>query len=102
LKPTLQAKACATLFLSLAVAAGGEFRSDVEYGRAGKSSLRLDAQIPDGPGPFPAAILVHGGGWVAGDRTSNVQPLFEPLSDAGFVWFSVSYRLAGEVARNPL
>jgi alpha-L-fucosidase 2 len=75
---------------------------DVEYGRAGKVRLRFDAHIPDGAGPFAAVILVHGGAWVMGDRNNNVQPLFQPLSDAGFAWFSISYRLAGDVARNPV
>jgi acetyl esterase len=89
------------LFLSLTAIHGEELK-DIEYGRAGKYSLRLDAHIPDGTGPFAAVILVHGGAWVTGDRTSNVQPLFQPLSDAGFAWFSISYRLAGDVARNPL
>ena len=67
--------------------------SDVEYARIGDTSLRLDASIPPGNGPFPAAILVHGGGWVRGDRTYNVAPLFKPLEQAGFAWFSISYRL---------
>jgi alpha-L-fucosidase 2 len=75
---------------------------DVEYARAGKVSLRFDAHIPNGPGPFAAVILVHGGAWVMGDRANNVQPLLQPLSDAGLAWFSISYRLAGEVARNPI
>lgn len=75
---------------------------DVEYGRPGKYSLRLDLHIPDGPGPFAAVILVHGGAWVSGDRINNVQPLLQPLADAGFAWFSISYRLAGDVVRNPL
>lgn len=75
---------------------------DVEYARAGKVSLRFNAHIPDGAGPFAAVILVHGGAWVTGDRTNNVQPLFRPLTDARFAWFSISYRLAGDVARNPL
>jgi len=75
---------------------------DVEYGRAGKVSLRLDAHIPAGAGPSAAVILVHGGAWVAGDRANNVQPLLKPLSDAGFAWFSISYRLASDVARNPI
>jgi acetyl esterase len=75
---------------------------DIEYGQAGKVSLRFDAHIPDGQGPFAAAILVHGGAWVAGDRANNVQPLLKPLADAGFAWFSISYRLAADVARNPI
>ena len=86
----------------LALGAHGEDLKDVEYGRAGKYSLRLDLHIPDGAGPFAAVILVHGGGWIVGDKTNDVQPLFAPLSDAGFAWFSISYRLAGDVVRNPL
>ena len=39
-----------------------EFLENVEYGRAGDFSLRMDARIPEGPGPFPAAIIVHGDG----------------------------------------
>src|SRR5580658_118013 len=75
---------------------------DIEYGQAGKVTLRLDAHIPDGQGPFAAAIVVHGGAWVAGDRINNVRPLLQPLSDARIAWFSISYRLAADVARNPI
>jgi acetyl esterase/lipase len=71
-----------------------ELRENIEYGQAGDLSLRMDAHIPEGDGPFAAVIIVHGGGWIAGDRKINVQPLFEPLSNAGFAWFSISYRLA--------
>jgi alpha-L-fucosidase 2 len=67
---------------------------DIEYARASGESLKLDASIPDGPGPFPAAILVHGGGWVAGDKQQYIIYIFEPLSRAGFAWFSINYRLA--------
>ena len=78
--------------------ARAELRNDVEYGRAGGTSLRLDAEIPHGRGPFPVAIIVHGGAWVTGDRRNNVEPLFHPLTQAGFAWFSISYRLADNVA----
>jgi alpha-L-fucosidase 2 len=58
-------------------------------------SLRLDAHIPPGKGPFPAVILVHGGGWTTGSKTANfVLPLFEPLTRTGFTWFTIDYRLA--------
>jgi alpha-L-fucosidase 2 len=55
--------------------------------------LNLDAYIPKGPGPFPAVIIAHGGGWEAGDKVTYVTPLFEPLAKAGFAWFSINYRL---------
>ena len=69
-------------------------RKDLEYGRAGGESQRLDACVPDGKGPFPAVMLVHGGGWTSGDKTTGVDPLFATLSKSGLGWISVNYRLA--------
>ncbi len=83
-------------FLLAAVAAlvsAADLR-DIEYARPDGEPLRLDAHIPDGPGPFPAAILVHGGGFEAGDKQTYITYVFEPLSQAGFVWFSIDYRLS--------
>ncbi len=68
---------------------------DIEYSRPGGFSLKLDAHIPPGDGSFPAVILVHGGGWSAGDKSGKfIQPLFGPLNETGFAWFSINYRLA--------
>lgn len=76
--------------------------SDIEYGMAAGVSLRLDASVPEGDGPFPVAILVHGGGWSDGDkanvgsvgRGADISPWFAPLTAAKFTWFSINYRLA--------
>jgi alpha-L-fucosidase 2 len=75
-----------------------EVRRNLEYGRAGGESLLLDAFLPAGPGPFPAAILVHGGGWVAGDRRGSMEPLIDPLRAAGFACLSITYRMAKQIA----
>lgn len=83
--------------MSTASTAWAELRQDIEYGRSGDLSLRMDAWIPLGSGPHPAIVIVHGGAWVAGDRIYNVQPLFKPLQEAGFAWFSISYTLASNV-----
>lgn len=69
-------------------------RRDLEYSRVGGESLRLDACLPDGNGPFAAVILVHGGGWSSGDKTKGVDPLFAPFSKSGLGWFSINYRHA--------
>ena len=71
-------------------------KNDVEYARPGGKPLLVDLHVPEGPGPFPAAILVHGGGFDEGSRSTNVRPLFDVLSGAGFAWFSIDYRLAPE------
>ena len=77
----------------LVVAAPSDQKS-VEYGKPDGHALLLDLHVPDGPGPFPAAILVHGGGFDAGSRATNMSPTFQPLADAGFAWFSIDYRMA--------
>jgi len=69
-------------------------QKDVEYGSPGGHPLLLDLHLPDGAGPFPAAILVHGGGFDEGSKSTNVRPLFEPLVSAGYAWFSIDYRMA--------
>ncbi|HEY3826821.1 MAG TPA: alpha/beta hydrolase [Bryobacteraceae bacterium] len=79
------------------IATATEIQHDIEYARAEGMSLRMDASVPEGDGPFPAAIIVHGGGWVSGDKEIDVTPLFKPLSEAGFAWFSINYRLTGDL-----
>ena len=82
------------LSLSLAAAAQAGPMSDIEFSRPGGVPLALDAFVPEGGGPFPACILVHGGGFTKGDKRTFITPLFEPLGRAGFAWFSIDYRLA--------
>ena len=69
-------------------------QTDIEFATVGDVRLTLDAFVPEGAGPFPTCILVHGGGWTRGDKQTYIKPLFEPLSKAGFAWFSINYRLA--------
>src|SRR5215831_14573003 len=68
-------------------------KTDIEFAKIGSVSLTLDAFVPEGPGPFPTCILVHGGGFVRGDKQTYIRPLFGPLSEAGFTWFTINYRL---------
>jgi acetyl esterase len=84
---------CAVL-VTAALNAAALDNKDVEFAQPGGKKLYLDLHVPDGAGPFPAAILVHGGGFDEGRRDTYVKPLFEPLTEAGFAWFSIDYRLA--------
>lgn len=80
--------------LLLPAIAGTADLKDITYREVDGARLTLDVHVPEGKGPFPAAILVHGGGWVAGDKQQYITYIFQPLTDAGFAWFSINYRLA--------
>lgn len=52
-----------------------------------------DVRLPDGPGPFPAVVLVHGGGWVGGSP-EYMTPLAEYLTSEGFLTVNSAYQLS--------
>src|SRR5271154_6868237 len=83
-----------TALLFLAVSAFALDKTNVEYSRPDGKPLLLDIHVPDGNGPFAAAIVVHGGGFDQGTKTSYVGPVLDVLTKAGFAWFSIDYRMA--------
>lgn len=66
---------------------------NIQYGQSDGETLLMDAFVPEGTEPHPVVILVHGGGWGSGDK-QDMDFLYESLSNAGFTWFSINYRLA--------
>lgn len=50
---------------------------------------------PDADGTAPAVVLVHGGGWESGSA-EDMAPWAELLADAGWVAFSIDYRLSSQ------
>ena len=71
-----------------------EVRSfDVPYQEALGQSWEATIYQPEGEGPFPAILFVHGGAWNAGTRTG--QEIFNTGLDAsGLVIVSIDFRLA--------
>jgi alpha-L-fucosidase 2 len=69
----------------------GAIQKDIPY--RSSPTLTLDAHIPGARAPLPAVIVVHGGGWEAGDKVTYITPILEPLARAGLAWFSIDYRL---------
>ncbi len=66
---------------------------DIVYSRVG-ARLQMDVVRPrEGIGPFPAVVLVHGGGFRAGTRQGYLPLAFE-LAQKGYVAATVSYRLS--------
>ncbi|MHB8996954.1 MAG: alpha/beta hydrolase fold domain-containing protein [Armatimonadota bacterium] len=68
-------------------------QTDVIYGTAAGEDLKLDIYPCATPGPHPAVLLIHGGGWAAGDKSSD-KAAGTALSRRGVVCFSINYRLA--------
>jgi acetyl esterase/lipase len=67
---------------------------DVEYGVQGGEKLQLDIYEPSESSsrPRPAAVLIHGGGWISFDK-STMRGMGNFLARSGFVAVSVDYRL---------
>jgi acetyl esterase/lipase len=67
---------------------------DVVFGKGGETDLKLDLAAPTaGDGPFPAVVVIHGGGWVGGDR-KQMRETLRVLAGRGYVAVSPDYRLA--------
>ncbi len=52
-----------------------------------------DLRLPKGPGPFPVAVVIHGGCWVSRFATlQNTAALADALRDAGVATWNLEYR----------
>jgi acetyl esterase/lipase len=54
-----------------------------------------EVMVPDGDGPFPAVVVVHGGGWMLGSPI-EIRPLARFLTDAGFLTVNAAYKLSNQ------
>jgi alpha-L-fucosidase 2 len=72
----------------------GNIQKDIVYKRIGNLSLKLDIRIPDGKGPFPTVIYVHGGGLRTGSKSGNeIKLIGNDLLKADYSIISIDYRL---------
>jgi acetyl esterase/lipase len=68
-------------------------KSGISFATHDGVALLGDLYAPEGSGPFPALVAVHGGGWQLGTR--EVYHNWGPyLATAGYALFSIDYRLA--------
>ncbi|MDR1282893.1 MAG: alpha/beta hydrolase, partial [Opitutaceae bacterium] len=90
------ATATATATAAAAAAAAPRIESDVSYLGPGRSK-KLDAWLPDAaafPGPHPAVLLIHGGGWSGGDKAAaREKNIGATLTAHGYAVFSINYLL---------
>ena len=51
---------------------------------------------PEGTGPFPVMVWIHGGGWVIGSADESIATARDLAAGAGCIVVSLDYRLAPE------
>lgn len=68
-------------------------KRDIVYSSPDGKDLLLDAYVPNGLGPFPAVLVVHGGSWKSGNKT-QLSGYAMRLAARGFAAFAINYRLA--------
>ena len=66
---------------------------DIPYRNAAGRTLRALVYRPQGDGPFPAMMCVHGGAWVSGDRTAT-QGFADLIASFGIVVVAIDFRMA--------
>lgn len=76
----------------------GTVEHDIVYCSVDGVDLKMDVYYPEIWQPSWAAIIeVHGGGWVTGSKSEAADnPDREALTQAGFLFASINYRLAPE------
>jgi len=73
---------------------------NIVYGHTPEQELKMDVYRPKtGGDKLPACVLVHGGGWVGGDK-ERFTPLAIGLAQRGYVVANIEYRV-GPVAKYP-
>jgi acetyl esterase/lipase len=92
LKLTLIALAAASLMGQAATVAEVIVEENITYGKAGDVELKLDMARPEGDGPFPAIVFIHGGGWTGGNRQAYKTQIQE-AAKRGYVAATITYRL---------
>jgi len=72
-----------------------EVRYNLVYASHAGKNLALDVYLPSGEGPFPAAMVVHGGAWRLGNK-GQLASYARALAENGIASFAINYRLAPE------
>ncbi len=68
---------------------------EVEYRKTAKRTLMARIYQPQGPGPFPVLLDLHGGAWNNKDRMANA-PMDEAAAKSGLLVVAIDMTLATE------
>ncbi|SKB01206.1 Acetyl esterase/lipase [Prosthecobacter debontii] len=76
---------------------GFDYQRDIVYTPPSwPQAIPADLYVPQGPGPWPGVLLIHGGSWANTDRRSDMEGIAEHLARRGYVVLNATYRLAPE------
>jgi acetyl esterase/lipase len=70
----------------------GETLTNVTYCTIDNTPLNMDLYFPDTGGPWPAAVYVHGGSWIRGDK-AEAAGFARGMTSQGYLVVSINYRL---------
>jgi acetyl esterase/lipase len=85
--------------LEAAEKSGVEVRLDLSYADNGNPKQRVDLYLPKqrhGEKPLPVVALIHGGGWVHGDRIGYGAAAIQMARTGDYAAVGVGYRLTDE------
>lgn len=54
-----------------------------------------ELRLPEGPGPHPAVVIIHGGGWKALWRKDIMAPMAVDLARRGYATWNIDFRRLG-------
>jgi len=76
-------------------ASAGDFESHFGevYVERDSGPLKADLYVPEGKGPFPGVLVVHGGAWYMGTR-AQLSGFAQMLASRGMTAVAISYRFA--------
>lgn len=59
-------------------------------------TLTMDISAPEGKGPFPCVMIIHGGGWTLHTNTV-MEGMARYIANRGYVVFNINYRVLPDV-----
>lgn len=72
---------------------GVSVQRDIVYATVDGVELALDAYLPEGEGPHPCVVYLHGGAWKEGDKSADGDTRLAVVAAHGLAVLSANYRL---------
>ena len=73
-----------------------KYYNDIPYAKVNGTTLTMDISAPEGKGPFPCLMIIHGGGWTLHTNTI-MEGMARYITNRGYVVFNINYRVLPDV-----